>query len=93
MNHTYLLFGGFLNSISVDSFCICNFLIPENYTDPTDYHIHFQKPNRTSMVSGGGTNITSIISVYQNITIDMNMYNYIEQNYNAMWELCIIQLK
>lgn len=92
-NHTYLLLGGFLNSISYDSFCICNFLIPIDYNDPTDYHIYFQKPNRTSMVSGGGTSIISVIEVYQDITFDMNMYNYIEQEYNVIWELCVIRLK
>ena len=92
-NHTYLILGGFLNAISYDSFCTCNFSIPIDYNDPTDYHIYFQKPNRTSMTSGGGTSIISVIEVYQDITFDMNMYNYIEQDYNVMWELCVIRLK
>ena len=45
------------------------------------------------MISGGGTSIISVIEVYQDITFDMNMYNYIEQDYNVMWELCVIRLK
>ena len=92
-NHTYLLLGGFFNSISYDSFCICNFLFPIDYNDPTDYHIYFKKSNRTSMISGGGTSIISVIEVYQDITFNMNMYNYIEQDYNIEWELCVIRLK